>query len=42
MKTEVSPAKAGDQNPNDKGAQQTSDSEDRHGEGVHEGQGLFT
>lgn len=42
VKTDVSPAKASDQHANDEGAQQTSDSEDRHSERVHEGQGLLT
>lgn len=39
---DVSPAKASDQHANDERAQQTSDSEDRHSERVHEGQGLLT
>lgn len=37
----VSPAKAGDQNAHNQGAQQTSDSEDRDGQRVHEGQVLL-
>lgn len=40
-KTSLSPAKAGDQHAHNKRTQQTSDSEDRHGERVHEGQGLL-
>lgn len=40
-KTGLSPAKAGDQHAHNKGTQQTSNSEDRHGERVHEGQGLL-
>lgn len=42
MKTNVLPAKASDQHAHDEGTQQTSNSENRHGEGVHEGQGLPT
>lgn len=37
----ASPAEASDQHTHDDGAQQAPDGEDRHGEGVHEGQGLF-
>lgn len=42
MKTNASPAEASDQHAHDEGAQQTSDSENRHSERVHEGQGLPT
>lgn len=40
-KTGLSPAKASDQHAHNKRAQQTSDSKDRHGERIHEGQGLL-
>lgn len=42
MKTNVLPAEASDQHAHDERAQQTSNSEDRHSERVHEGQGLPT
>lgn len=42
VKTNVLPAEASDQHAHDEGANQTSNSKDRHSERVHEGQGLPT